>query len=69
MIHAASTAPGFDGTPFGNAALFHALRIEPYLLYTATRHPALADRLQGLAQVLAGRDGVLIHGDVSPKTS
>lgn len=66
-IHAASTAPGFDRTPFANAADFEALRIEPYLRFTATRHPALAGRLSALADGLARADTVLVHGDVSPK--
>jgi len=66
-IHAASTAPGFDTGAFRNREDFHALRIEPYLLFTATRHPDLAGRLTGLAEALFAREGVLVHGDVSPK--
>lgn len=70
-IHAASTAPGFDRAPFENRADFHAIRIEPYLRFTATRHPDLAAPLNALADALdaaGGRTGaVLVHGDVSPK--
>lgn len=70
-IHAASTAPGFDRAPFENRADFHAIRIEPYLRFAATRHPDLAAPLSALADALdaaGARPGaVLVHGDVSPK--
>jgi len=66
-IHAASTKAGFDATPFQNRDDFHALRLEPYLLFTATRHPDLANQLQAMADRLYAADSVLVHGDVSPK--
>jgi aminoglycoside phosphotransferase (APT) family kinase protein len=70
-IHRAGAAPGFDRTPFANAADFHALRVEPYLLATARVHPDLAPRLSDLARGLdtaGSRPGAtLVHGDVSPK--
>jgi aminoglycoside phosphotransferase (APT) family kinase protein len=66
-IHAASTRPDFDATPFDNADDFNALRLEPYLRFTATRHPALAERLVRLADTLSASRTVLVHGDVSPK--
>ncbi len=65
-IHAASTKPGFDTRPFQNRDDFRALRIEPYLTFTACRHPALA-ALTELAENLYGSADVLVHGDVSPK--
>ena len=70
-VHRAGAAAGFDRTPFGNAADFHALRVEPYLLATARVHPDLAPRLEALAEGLdtaGARPGAtLVHGDVSPK--
>lgn len=66
-IHAASTAAGFDPAPFTNRDDFHALRLEPYLLFTAQRHPDLTAPLTALADALHERDTALIHGDVSPK--
>ncbi len=66
-LHAASRAAWFDARPFDNMPLFHALRIEPYLLFTATRHPELAGRLEALSEGLETTRPVLIHGDVSPK--
>lgn len=66
-IHAASTKTGFDPSPFWNRDDFRAIRLEPYLTFTATRHSAVADRLNDLADQLYASDRVLVHGDVSPK--
>ncbi|MXU65045.1 phosphotransferase family protein [Oceanomicrobium pacificus] len=66
-LQAASAAPGFDATAFDNRDDFRALRIEPYLSFTATRHPDLAGPLTALADMLYAADLVLVHGDVSPK--
>jgi len=66
-LHAASTRANFDRAGFDNAAAFHALRIEPYLLFPAGRHPAVAPQLRRLASALAASARVVIHGDVSPK--
>jgi aminoglycoside phosphotransferase (APT) family kinase protein len=60
-IHARLTA-GFD-----NRAQFHALRIEPYLLYTAERHPDVGPRIRALADGVATASIAVMHGDVSPK--
>lgn len=66
-IHAASTADAFHREPFNNAEDFESLRIEPYLRYTATVHPGVAERLQALADDLGNASRALIHGDISPK--
>lgn len=66
-IHAASTMPVFDKTPFANRDDFYAIRIEPYLVHTARHHPDLAPRFQAMADLLYRSGQVLIHGDVSPK--
>jgi aminoglycoside phosphotransferase (APT) family kinase protein len=66
-IHAASARPGFDRAPFANRDDFRALRIEPYLTFTATRHPDLAPQLIASADTLYAADAALVHGDVSPK--
>lgn len=59
---AGTLAPAFDSD-----ANFHALRLEPYLLATARRHPELAGRLRALVERTAGTRLALVHGDVSPK--
>src|ERR1700733_3599745 len=62
-IHAEPVAP----ERFANDAQFHALRIEPYLLYTADRHPDVAPRIRAIASGVASARIALMHGDVSPK--
>ena len=66
-MHSASCQPGFDRRPFANRDDFFALRIEPYLLFTARRHLDLATSLQALGSMLFHSTSVLVHGDVSPK--
>lgn len=66
-LHAASSRPGFDRGPFDNHDDLMALRLEPYLSFTASRHPDLAARIGGLVDAHYRADRVLIHGDVSPK--
>lgn len=66
-IHTASTAADFDGSPFDNRDDFRALRIEPYLTFTAQAHPEIAPALNDLAETLYTSNHVLVHGDVSPK--
>lgn len=66
-IHGASTRPGFDRAPFDNRDDFHALRLEPYLVFTAGKHPEVSHVLERLAGDLYRADTVLVHGDVSPK--
>lgn len=67
LIHKTSSKPDFDVTPFQNHDDFHAIRIEPYLLYTATKHDHLKQKLHEMADQLFSANTVLIHGDVSPK--
>lgn len=52
---------------FDSIENFRALRLEPYLLATAARHPDLAGTLEQLAARTAGISLALVHGDVSPK--
>ena len=66
-IHAASTRPGFDRSPFENREDFFAIRLEPYLTFTAARHGEIANRLNDLAERFRTADIALVHGDVSPK--
>ena len=46
---------------------FHALRLEPYLLATATRQADLRATLEALVDRTARGRIALVHGDVSPK--
>ena len=66
-VHAASARDPLVPHGFANHATFHAIRLEPYLLATAQRHPNCAIALQALADHTAATRRVLVHGDVSPK--
>ncbi|MDJ0956598.1 MAG: aminoglycoside phosphotransferase family protein [Arenicellales bacterium] len=52
---------------FNNMDSFYALRIEPYLLTTASRHPELGARICTEAERLKQTRLCLVHGDYSPK--
>lgn len=65
-LHAAGAVPSVLAR-FPNAKTFYDIRIEPYLLHPAEHHPDLRAPLEALAEGLAGRPRVLIHGDASPK--
>ncbi len=66
-VHAATADRPELADAFPTAALFEALRLEPYLAATAARHPDLAARLGELHERTAATRRVLVHGDVSPK--
>ena len=66
-LHAASAGDAGIARRFRTDAIFHAIRLEPYLLATASRHPDLASRLQALERRTAQTRLALVHGDVSPK--
>ncbi len=66
-IHARSALEPALARRFDHTPLFEAIRIEPYLLATARRHPDLAGRLHQLAEQTRCNRLSLVHGDVSPK--
>ena len=66
-LHSASAHRDDLAQTFDTLPNFHALRLEPYLLATAARHPDLADRLQALALRTGSTRLALVHGDISPK--
>lgn len=66
-IHQASTLYLDLDTEFQNQTDFHALRLDPYLIFTAKRHPGLNSILNDRVACLETHQKVLVHGDVSPK--
>lgn len=66
-LHRATAIDARIAERFATDAIFHAIRLEPYLLFTARRHPDLAAVLERLARRTAGTKLALVHGDVSPK--
>ena len=66
-IHRATAGRADLRDRFDSGGIFHAIRLEPYLLATGERHPDLRRRLAGLAAATAETRLALVHGDVSPK--
>jgi aminoglycoside phosphotransferase (APT) family kinase protein len=66
-IHAATAADPALAAAFPTDAIFHAIRLEPYLLAAARRHPDRAEALGALVAVTEATRLALVHGDVSPK--
>jgi len=66
-LHAASWGDPVAREEFATLGNFTALRIEPYLLSTAERVPALSGILRDEAGRLAATQLALVHGDYSPK--
>lgn len=66
-LHAASAQECGLPSAFETIDNFLALRLDPYLLATAARHPNLSLQLSKLAVRTAGTQRALVHGDVSPK--
>ena len=66
-IHAYSAARPALAARFDSDSIFFDIRLEPYLLATARRHPDLAPALERLVATTAATTLALVHGDVSPK--
>lgn len=66
-IHAGTADDKDIRARFATDAIFHAIRLEPYLEATARAHPDLAPALLDLVAVTARTRRALVHGDVSPK--
>ena len=66
-IHASTAGRSEIAPKFNDDALFRAIRLEPYLEFTATRHPALKGALDKLVTRTLANRKALVHGDVSPK--
>ncbi len=66
-LHAASACCADLAAAFDTTGNFRALRLEPYLLAAAARHPVAAGQLVQLAERTAAVRLALVHGDVSPK--
>jgi aminoglycoside phosphotransferase (APT) family kinase protein len=66
-IHAYAAARPALAAEFDSQDIFFDIRLEPYLLATARRHPGVAPALQQLVQVTQANARTLVHGDVSPK--
>ena len=66
-IHGASAGRADIAAAFPTDAIFHAIRLEPYLVATGRAHPDLAGKFEALVRRTAETKRALVHGDVSPK--
>jgi len=66
-IHAATLNDASAAEEFPTDHLIDALRLDPYLRYTAGRHPDLSAKILGVLETTAKTKIALVHGDVSPK--
>lgn len=66
-IHAATLFDEDVAREFPTDHLIDALRLDPYLRFTAGRHPSLSRRILGVLAATAATKMALVHGDVSPK--
>lgn len=67
QIHAKTAGRQSLVTEVNDDALFNAIRIEPYLQFTAARHPEIASHLEQLGRRTLTTHIALVHGDISPK--
>jgi aminoglycoside phosphotransferase (APT) family kinase protein len=66
-IHAATAGDPVMAERFATDHIFHAIRLEPYLEATATKHPPVCKRMIALSRETLATKKALVHGDVSPK--
>jgi fructosamine-3-kinase len=66
-LHAASAGDPGLARRFATDANFASLRIDPYLVFTAAKHPDLSDGFRSVIRRTATTHLAVIHGDVSPK--
>ncbi|MFO1302969.1 MAG: phosphotransferase [Burkholderiales bacterium] len=66
-LHAATADRPDIAARFATDALFHAIRLDPYLVTAARANAGEAAELHELVRVTASTRRVLVHGDASPK--
>src|SRR5262249_2849352 len=66
-IHAGTAKDPTIPARFPTDAIFHAIRLEPYLEAAARVHARLPPPLHALVRTTATSKRALVHGDVSPK--
>ena len=66
-IHSYAAKNSHLASEFPTDKIFFEIRLAPYLLATAERHPKLAHALEALVLQTQNNAKTLVHGDVSPK--
>jgi len=67
LIHSETARRADIAAAFPTDAIFHSIRLEPYLEATARAHADLARPLRRMVKATAAAKYALVHGDVSPK--
>jgi aminoglycoside phosphotransferase (APT) family kinase protein len=66
-VHRHTAGATDTAAKFETDHIFFPIRLEPYLLATAVRHPDCAASLEHLVRITRTTRKALVHGDVSPK--
>ena len=66
-VHAVTSLDSSIPSRFPTDEIFYDIRLEPYLVATAARHPDRAAALHALVAATQANKRALVHGDVSPK--
>ena len=66
-VHAATSADSSIPNRFPTDEIFYDIRLAPYLLATAAKHPDRAAALHALVATTQANKRCLVHGDISPK--
>lgn len=66
-IHRSTLDDPGDAAAFPTDHLIEALRLDPYLRFTASRHPQLGQAILAVLDNTMRNKRALVHGDVSPK--
>jgi 5-methylthioribose kinase len=66
-VHAQTWHQGDIAEEFADRTFFRQLRLEPYYLAAAEKHPPLANQLLDLVDQTWEEQHALVHGDFSPK--
>jgi aminoglycoside phosphotransferase (APT) family kinase protein len=66
-IHSATAGRREVAERFATDAIFHSIRLEPYLVATGVAHRDLQYVFEALVRTTAETKVCLVHGDVSPK--
>lgn len=66
-IHRATLDSPGAAEAFPTDHLIEALRLDPYLRFTASRHPQLSQAMLAVLDTTMRNKRALVHGDVSPK--
>jgi hypothetical protein len=67
LVHNAAAVDADARATFDSQKFYIELRIDPYLRFTATKHPDLAALIEREIERLLGNRQTLVHGDYSPK--